>query len=377
MKIKEIMELDMEGLEVRKAEIRKEMDADGADIDSLAKEVDAIEERSTQIRETEKKKNEIRSKVAAGEIGNVVARGKDITGEKKMNEREVRAKALVETGKFETRAILSTGSIAKPGAADTEVHGLAAMENDIVDDVHAVPLTGTGSWTVGYQATNAEAADVVDGQAIAGTESTYSTVTINPQEIGVLDSVSNQVKKMTPVNYEMAVEDAAISALRTKMAEKIVTNVSASALAENIYSRALDQDYLRTCVLDFNAIKNKGGVALYINRADLIVLGAIRGTDKKALYEIAFDEGSTTSGTIKEGATAVRFRILEDLTAGVQLFGQPQTIDMPMWDGYEVKTDEGGNYFQTNTMGVRGLQTANANLVHYHGMQVIHQAAEE
>jgi len=48
---------------------------------------------------------------------------------------------------------------------------------------------------------------------------------------------------------------------------------------------------------------------------------------------------------------------------------------MPMWDNYAVETDEGGDYFKRNMIGIRGLQTANADLVAYHGMQIIKQAA--
>jgi hypothetical protein len=61
------------------------------------------------------------------------------------------------------------------------------------------------------------------------------------------------------------------------------------------------------------------------------------------------------------------------LTDGTQLFGQPQTIEMPMWDGYEISTDEGGEYFAKNLIAVKGLQTAGVDLCAYHGMQVVTQ----
>ena len=72
---------------------------------------------------------------------------------------------------------------------------------------------------------------------------------------------------------------------------------------------------------------------------------------------------------------AAAFRILDGLTAGTQLYGQPATIDMPMWGNYAVETDEGGDYFKRNMIGIKGTQTANADLVVLNGMQVIKQAA--
>ena len=47
---------------------------------------------------------------------------------------------------------------------------------------------------------------------------------------------------------------------------------------------------------------------------------------------------------------------------------------MLMWDNYEVSTDDGGDYFKRNMLGIRGLQTAGADLVVWHGMQKITQA---
>ena len=41
---------------------------------------------------------------------------------------------------------------------------------------------------------------------------------------------------------------------------------------------------------------------------------------------------------------------------------------MPMWDNYSIETDEGGEFFKTNMVGIRGIQTANADLCAKNGM---------
>ena len=71
---------------------------------------------------------------------------------------------------------------------------------------------------------------------------------------------------------------------------------------------------------------------------------------------------------------AAAFRILDGLTAGTQFYGQPMNIDMPMWGDYAVETDEGGDYFKRNMIGIKGTQTAGADLVAKNGMQKITQA---
>ena len=51
MKLEEIKTLDLAGIEQRMSEIRTEIDTDGADIDALTAEVDAIEARKKELKE--------------------------------------------------------------------------------------------------------------------------------------------------------------------------------------------------------------------------------------------------------------------------------------------------------------------------------------
>lgn len=356
-----ISELDVEVREMKEV----------ADIEKATEEKRALLERRAELRELETRKQnalDLQNNIVEGKV--IEERGKQTME----NVIETRAKEFADHGKTEMRALLATGKIAAPTKA-AGVNELAEVASDIVDDVHAIPLTGSGAWKVGYKKTNAVAEDVTDGEAVGGTGSTYDYVTINPSEWGVTDEVSNQVKKMTPVDYLSAVEESALIALRVKASNKIVAAVKASSLTEKKTGVKLDADYLKNIVLGFRAIKTKGAVALYLAQADLLALGKVRGAnEKKALFDITFDNGSTTAGVIKEGGMAVRFRVLDQLSEGEQLFGQPGAIDMPMWDNYEIKTDEGGEYFKNNQIGIRGIQTAGADLVAYHGMQHITQA---
>lgn len=361
----------IEEIDARLKEIRSLLDNDDADIDALEKEINELTEQRKKLVENAERRKALITSVSSG-AGSVIETHSGI--EKIVDEK--RADNLIKTGKLETRALLSTGTIAKPTKVDG-ISDLAEVGIGIIDDVHAVPLTGNGAYTVAYKKTEATAADVTDGNAIGGTGSTYGTVTINPAEWGTLDTVSNQVKKMSPLSYLSEVERSALLALRIEACAKITAAVLASSLVEKKYSIALDQDYLRNLVLGFRSVRGKGGVKLYINQEDLMTLGKVRGTnEKKALYEIKYDAGTNVSGVISEGGVAVPFRVVDELTKGTQLFGQPGSIDMPMWDNYEIATDEGGEYFSKNLIAVRGIQTANADVVAWHGMQIINQGAE-
>lgn len=354
-------------IEAKKEELRGKLDAEEIN----AEEIKGIQDQARALADEEK---EIREKIA---LRTALKSGAIVEPEDKMNEEEVRAKNFVETGKMEVRAVLSTGTIAKPTSVDSEVNELAESIGSIVDDVKAIKLTGTGAYTKGYKKAEATAADVTDGSNLGGTGSDYGYVTINPAEWAAFDEVSNQVAKLSPIDYAREVKYSALIALRTVAEEKVMAAVQASALLEKLYSYTLDQNYLRNVVLGFKSIKGKGGVKLYLNRADLITLGEVRGTqDKKAVYNIAFKEGTNMEGTITEGGISVPFSVSDEIAVGKQLFGQPKTIEMPMWDKYKIETNAGGEFFRKNEIGIRGIQTANADLCALHGMQLISQAAE-
>ena len=370
----EIKEMTIEQLEERKAAIVAELDAPEADLDAFEAEARAIKEELEKRAADEAKRVEIRRAVAGGE-GKVLESINIVEEKKEMTETEKRVQEFSESGRIsiESRQLLSTGTIAKP----TEVggiSGLAKVASDIVDDVHAFPLTGSGAWIAAYKATDAAAAAVTDGSAVAGTASTYNYVTINPAEWGVLDEISKQVAKLSPLDYEQAIEDSAVIALRAEARNKILAALADSSLCE-AKTYALDHNFLRKLVLGFRSIDGKGVRKLYLNATDLATLGAVRGTnEKKALYEITFDDETCTSGKISEGGLATAFRVIDGLATGTQYYGQPGAIDMPMWGPYTVETDEGGDYFKRNMIGIRGLQTAGADLVAKNGMQKIANA---
>lgn len=363
----------IEEIDARLGEIRSLLNDENADLDALEAETNKLMEERTKIVEAGERRAALIGRVSGG-AGRVVEshNAESITDEEK------RAAEFVKTGHTEMRAILSTGQIAKPKDVSTTVSGLADVGSGIIDDVHAVEMVGAGAWEVPYKKSDAKASDVTEGQAVAGTASTYGVVTINPSEWGVYDEVSRQVEKMTPANYLAAVETSALIALREEGANKIITAVQSSDLVEKRNSIPLDDKYVRDLVMGYRSIAGKGPVKLYINKDDMATLGKVRGTnEKRAVYQITYDDGGLNlSGTIQDGGTAVSFRITDGLATGTQLFGQPMNIDMPMWGGYEIETDNGGDLFKRRMIGVNGTQTANADLVAFHGMQLIKQAAE-
>lgn len=295
---------------------------------------------------------------------------------------ETRANGLRATGRlsmplfWEQRSLLvSSGTVALPTSVSTEIGELPGAMSSIVDDVDAIDATGTGSWRFPYKKTDAVAATHVEGQKYAGTGATYGYVDAAPSDWGVLDEISEMVSRMTNVAYMTSMQSSAYLALRRYAKAEIVKAVLASDLLDTKAGVALDATYLRNVALNFGADESvAGGTKLYLCKADLATLGAVRGTnEKKPVFEISFSDEN--NGTIQDGGLSVRFSILSDLTPGQQLYGQPRSIKMPMWGPYEIRTDNSGEYFARGMIGIRANAQAAAVLAVYHGMQLIKQAA--
>ena len=378
--------MNRDQINARLAEIRSLIanPTEDMDIAALTEEVRSLKAQLALLDAVDATANENRSAVANG-AGTVVAslanQEQSRAAAPEVSPREARAAEFVNYNTMtipmfaEGRSVLvSSGKLALPTAVANQIGELPTVVSSIVDDVEVIDATGTGTWEFPYRKTDGAAAAVTEGSAIGGTPGTFDKVTIGPEAWGILDEISNQVKKMTPVNYQASVQNNAYLALRREARNKIVTKVLASTLLESITGMALDATYIRKLVLGYDADESVAGNAkLYLNKTDLQTLGAIRGTnEKKAVFEIEFTDAN--NGTIKDGAMLVPFSICAGLTTGTQLYGNPKTIKMLLWDNYEVSTDDGGDYFKRNMLGIRGLQTAGAGLAVWHGMQKITQA---
>lgn len=370
-------------IEARKLELRPELEMSDITEERMAEietEANALGAEERTLRAEDK---ELRRKLDVSNILAPVAApgsGEALTG------REQRIKALRDTGCMslplfagaEQRSVLvSSGKLATPAAVYNEIGELPSTVSSIVDDVDAFDATGTGSWSFPYKKTDAAAAAATEGAARGGTGATFDVVAnVGPEDWAVLDEVSNKVKQMTDVAYQAAVQKSAYTALKVTARDKITAKILASTLAEKRVSVALDEKYLRNLVLHYGADDSVvGGAKLYINRADLVTLGDVRGTNEKApLYRIIFDADGNT-GRIEEGGMSVPFSINSALTTGVQLYGNPKTVKMPMWGDYAVTTDDGGDYFKRSMLGIKAEASANAALTVWHGMQIIKQAA--
>ena len=220
-------------IEERLKAIALELDkATGETLTALENEVSELTEERNRLNAENQKKQELRDKVASGQIGTKAKGTNPEENKKERMAQEFMNSKKMSLGVDETRAaILSTGNIAKP----TVVNGIndiaGAKVSSIIDLIKVVNCEGMGTNRVAYvDADMAEAGVQTEGSAAGEAEPTFNYVDITPTSVAVYSQISKQAKKQTPLNYKAKVTEQALLALRKKAASIATAKLQASAL---------------------------------------------------------------------------------------------------------------------------------------------------
>lgn len=315
-------------IETMLAEVDEPADDNGAPADEASADENKNDERGLNVMATMEMRNGAPEKTENKEI-------------------EARAKAFVENGNMvianaDARAVLvSSGTLATP----TEVSGIndvvGAKVSSIVDLVKITDASGMGAYKVAYVDEDATAATQIEGGEYNASEQTYGFVEIKPQTEAIISYISKQARKQTPLNYQGKVNESALVALRKRAAKIITDKLVASELNTKLTGVALDEKFLRKVALSYGGDESVVGAAtLFINKADLVTLGDVRGSDKKAVYEITPDASNPNTGVIRDGGLAVPYCIDSHLTSGTTVYGQANNFELALFSNYEINVSE-------------------------------------
>ena len=276
-------------------------------------------------------------------------------------EKEARAKEFATSGKMsfstkEARSVLvSSGEIATPTVVDPENRNIWNTVSSIVDLVKVTDAEGMGAYKVAYQTADAQAAEQTEGQSYSSSDPTFGFVTITPTTYAVLSSISKQVQKQTPLQYQAKVRESSLYALRRKAAALITEAIVDSDLTQALALDALDDKALRTIAFKYGGDDAIVGEAwLFLNKADLITIGDIRSqVTKQAAFEIIPDTANPNTGVIKDGGLSVRYCLNSALEEGTMIYGSPYNFELALFSNYEVRADE-SFYFDKGMLAIRG-----------------------
>lgn len=240
-----IKEMTIEQIEERKSAIVAEIDGEGADLNALEEEMRSLNAEIEERKATEAKKAEIRSAVAAGEIGEVIKKVEEEKRDMRTNE-EVRAskeyvdafaRYLVSENDTEVRSLLTEnvdgGSVPVPAIVD-EIIRTAWDKNDILSRVRKTNIRG--NLKVAFERV-ATAASVHTEGAAAPSEETL--------KLGIVTMVPANIKKWIHVSDEAIatggetlvryVYDELVYQIIKKLTDDVVTDIkNASTSATSV-----------------------------------------------------------------------------------------------------------------------------------------------
>lgn len=350
--------MTLKEIETRLAQIKTELDTEGADIEALSTEADNLIEERGKFEARAKLLNKIAA--GAGTVVEPIAPAE--------NEEEKRAKNFAETRRASVpvkqvrSTLISSGKLATPTGVSGINELVGSRVSSIIDMVKIVDCSGMGANKVAYlDADMAAAATQVEGSAVTATDPTFGYVEIKPTSIRTMAQISEQVKAQTPLLYREKVVEQAMLALRKKAAELVTTALKGSTLVQSEAATldtgkkgVIDDKTLRKLALAYGGDESVVGEAvLFLNKTDLIAFGDVRGTnEKKAVYEITPDAANPNTGTIKDGGLVVKYCINSNLTAlagtaqstgaaqPTMFYGNPQCLELDLFKDYTIRTSD-------------------------------------
>lgn len=225
----EFKEMSVEQLEARMAEIKSEIDVEGADLGALEEEVRGIKAELESRAQKEAQKVALRKAVAGGK-GKVIAKMEET---KTMTNEEIRAskeyidafaRYLVSENDKECRALLTenvSGTVPVPTIVD-DIIRTAWDNNDILSRVKKTFIRG--NLRVAFELSADDAYEHTEGTSAPTEESlTFGIVTMVPKNVKKWIRISDEV---------VAMGEQFVRYVYTELAKKVLDKLTALVLAD-------------------------------------------------------------------------------------------------------------------------------------------------
>lgn len=380
---------ELRQLNTEMEELKTELDS----LRSMVSEMDAEEARSTQ------------KKTILATYGVHALQGKeDEKREDQTDEFEKRAIGFKNTNKTEfsvdeVRAVtIGSGNLISPKPIQNTINEKFNEVSSVVELVNVVSAEGMTEYEVPFVISYAEGGIITEGQDYTEGEPVFGYASIKPIKISIYTEVTEEVSKLTPVQYLFKIRQAALIALRKKVARLIPLGNPAATPAE--FTGILHADAITDTPLEFSAIDEKtlrkiamsyggdeniiGNAVLLLNKNDLIAFGDVRGADKKSVYEITPDASNPNGGILRDGGLSVRYVINSALkalsdaatvaTTPCMIYGIPGSYELALFSPYEIKVSEDAA-FKKGMLAIKGSVFVGGNVVSANGFVIIEKKA--
>lgn len=229
----EIKDMTMEDVEARLAEIKTEIDGEGADIEALNAEVDQLVERQSAIKQAAEEKRSLLEKVASMDV-TPIAKIEERKPEMEIEVRNTKAyidayAEYIKTGdSTECRALLTengSGTVAVPEFV-YDVVKTAWDREGIMSLVRKSYLRG--NLKVGFEISASDATVHTEGQAVNEETLTLGIVELVPAAIKKWVSISDEALDMTGETYLRYIYEELTYKIAQKAANELIAKIEAA-----------------------------------------------------------------------------------------------------------------------------------------------------
>ncbi len=280
------------------------------------------------------------------------------------------------------------GTLVQPTGADSEIHGGNDAISSILDMVQVQDLTGLAGYDVPYVVSEFDGtvANITSNSGQARSNSsdpTFGIAQIKPVEVTTTSYVDRNIAKLSPAAYYEKVHQMALRALRRKAAAMIVAgdgletavmygiknavNKAGSAICATGTYSSMEVTTLDELYFAYGADSELGGQAvLQLTKADLKLIGRLRGTNEKArLFQITAT-GNGNTGMISDGGMQIPYVLVPGLSSGDLIYGNPMHYLLGLFGDYEVRVDESVKAVE-RMHTILGDVAIGGNVIEHHG----------
>ena len=348
MTIEEIKNISAEECEARKLQIAEEMNAEGADIEELTAEVDALNERRKALMEAEEQRKALAEKVVNDSTAPIIEERKE---DKKMSEIEIRntkeyidayAEYLKSEDDAEVRALLTenvSGTVAVPDLV-YDIVKTAWEKEGIMSRVKKSYIQG--NLKVGFEISADPAVAHTEGDgAVTEEDLTLGIVTMVPVSIKKWISVSDEALDLRGEAFLRYIYDELTYQIAKKAADGLVAGIVAAPATST--STAVAVPTVPAAALAMGTIAEALGQLSDEAANPVIIMNKLTWSAFKAVqYANGFNadpfEGLDVifNNSLKDFATASA----TDTVVIVGDLGHGALANFPNGEGINIKTDD-------------------------------------
>lgn len=295
---------------------------------------------------------------------------------------EQRGKLLKESHRYEippeeSRSLLLSDTIAKPGTSSTSAQGFKMpklLELVWLDANHS----GYGQEEVDYIRVLGTAGAGAPGTTAQASEDTHGKVRIMPSLIKRTSLVDSHIKDQTNVNYAETTMNTAMYSVEKALSAAcaLASTTAVDTESNQMYAAktvaAIDQNFITTLDIDLDPVGDPAGEpTLLLNRNNLKTIGSIRGTnEKKKVFDIIYDAGTRDSGRIVDGGTVINFCVEPSFADNKMVYGYLKALKVDLFAPVTVSSDE-SEHFSDDLISIKAETQAGAGIIFYHAINVI------